>query len=215
MPVIGTLFALKNNIQRPSLPDGTNDNKGWRDQYQRGENMRPEKLCLVLLFASMTALAAPTEEALKAYDRGNYAEAANLLAPLVKDGDPVVQLRMGMLYYFGRGVKEDEFAAVDLWEKSAAQGNLDAMFQLGNAYTYGSEAFTKVPDPEMEAAKWYYKAGVGGHAEAQYSLGLMFLVGKGVVENREEALHWIKLAAAQGQAEAKRFLLMTDNRPDK
>lgn len=177
--------------------------------------MFQRKLFIALLIASGSAFAEPLDEAMKAYDNGNYSEAARMLAPFVRNGDPVVQLRMGMLYYFGRGVAENEIAAVELWGKSAAQGNLEAMFQLGNAYTYGSEAFTKVTDPEMEAAKWYYKAGEAGHAEAQYSLGLMFLVGKGVIEDRDEALRWIKLAATQGQAEAKRFLSLTDSKQGK
>lgn len=172
--------------------------------------MRPDKITpALLLLCSTLTQGSPIDDAMKAYDYGNYPEAARLLAPLAKDGDPVVQFRLGMLNFYGRGVEENEVAAVALWEKSAAQGNTEAMFQLGNAYTYGTHEYN-IPDPEMEAAKWYYKAAVAGHAEAQYSLGLMLLVGKGVVEDRNEALRWIRMAATQGQAEAKRFLQTTE-----
>lgn len=159
-----------------------------------------------LLFFSAAVRAAPLDDAIKAYDKGNYVLAAQLLTPLAKNGDAVAQLRLGMLNYYGRGMKENEPAAMELWEKSATQGNTEAMFQLGKAYTFGSQLAKSSADPDVEAAKWYYKAASSGHAEAQFSLGLMFLVGKGVVEDRAEALRWIRLAADQGQPEAKRFL---------
>ncbi len=164
-------------------------------------------LPLLILSFSTAALAGPLEDALQAYDKGNYVQAAQLLAPLAKNGDAVAQLRLGMLNYYGRGMKENEPAAMELWEKSAAHGNTEAMFQLGKAYTFGSQLAKSNADPDVEAAKWYYKAASAGHAEAQFSLGLMFLVGKGVVEDRAEAMRWIRMAADQGQPEAKRFMV--------
>ena len=169
--------------------------------------MKSANLLLACLLLCSTAVrAAPLDDAIQAYDKGNYVLAAQLLTPLAKNGDAVAQLRLGMLNYYGRGMKENEPAAMDLWEKSAAQGNAEAMFQLGKAYTFGAQIAKNIADPDVEAAKWYYKAASAGHAEAQFSLGLMFLVGKGVVEDRAEALRWIRLAADKGQAEAKRFL---------
>jgi len=61
-----------------------------------------------------------------------------------------------------------------------------------------------VPDPDREAALWYFQAASAGHAEAQYHLGLLFLAGKGVVDSRKEAMNWFRKAAAQGHPEAKR-----------
>lgn len=167
-------------------------------------------LATLMLFFSVMAQASPLDDAMQAYDTGNYTQAAKLLEPLVKSGNPIVQLRFGMLNYYGRGVKENELLAAGLWEKSAAQGNIEAMFQLGNAYTFSMQVAKNVSDPDLEAAKWYYKAASAGHAEAQFSLGLMLLAGKGVVEDRAEALRWIQLAANQGQAEAKRFISSTN-----
>jgi TPR repeat protein len=63
-----------------------------------------------------------------------------------------------------------------------------------------------VPDPDREAATWYFQAASAGHAEAQYHLGLLFLAGKGVIENRQEAARWMKKAASQGHPEAKKAL---------
>lgn len=41
-----------------------------------------------------------------------------------------------------------------------------------------------------------------GNPHAQYTLGYMYYYGQGVVEDVEEALKWIRLAAAQGDARA-------------
>jgi TPR repeat protein len=57
---------------------------------------------------------------------------------------------------------------------------------------------------------WYFQAASAGHVEAQYHLGLLFLAGKGVVENRQESARWMQKAAAQGHPEAKRALPKVD-----
>ncbi|HEX5515480.1 MAG TPA: sel1 repeat family protein [Gammaproteobacteria bacterium] len=41
-----------------------------------------------------------------------------------------------------------------------------------------------------------------GNPHAQYTLGYMYYYGQGVVEDVEEALKWIRLAAAKGDARA-------------
>lgn len=169
--------------------------------------MRLVKILLpILMMAALSAQAAPLDDAMQAFKAGKFPQAVSLFTPLANGGNAVAQLHLGLLYYHGRGVKEDELAAVYLWKKSADQGNIEAMFQLANAYTFGAQAIKSVADPELEAAQMYFNAANAGHAEAQYSLGMMFLVGKGVVKDRGEALRWIQMAAAQGHAEAKSFI---------
>lgn len=160
-----------------------------------------------LWLAAGTAFSAGSlEEGLAAYDSGDHKKAYAILAPIARAGDAVAQLKLGLLHYFGNGVKEDERAAVAWFRKSAESGNLDAMYQLGNAYTFGNEAAKLVADADVEAARWYHRAADAGHRDAQYALGLMFLAGKGVVQSQEEAAEWIARAAAQGHAEAQNFV---------
>jgi TPR repeat protein len=45
-----------------------------------------------------------------------------------------------------------------------------------------------------------------GNREAQYAVGYMYYYGQGVVEDRKKAGFWIKKAAEQGQADAKKAL---------
>lgn len=161
---------------------------------------------LALLLGAGAAFAEPIDEANRAYDAGRFKQAARLLDPLARHGNPTAQLRLGILYFQGHGVKEDERRAISWWRRSADQGNLDAMYQLGNAFTFGIDAAKTVPDPDREAAWWYFRAASAGHREAQYGLGLLFLAGKGVMESREEAMRWMHRAAEQGHADAKRFV---------
>ena len=161
---------------------------------------------LCFLIASTMCVADPLSDAQLAMESGNYNQAAQLLAPLANNGDPLAQYHLGMMSYYGQGVPEDEKLAIQWWKKAAAQGYVEAMFQLGSAYLFGSQAAKLVPNPDREAATWYFQAASAGHAEAQYHLGLLFLAGKGVIDNRKEAARWMKKAAMQGHVEAQKAL---------
>lgn len=142
--------------------------------------------------------------ALKAIESGRHTQAAQMLAPLANNGNVLAQYRLGVLYYNGQGIPEDEKQAIFWWKKAAAQGHAESMYQLGSAYLFGSSTAKFVSDPDREAATWYFQAASAGHADAQYHLGLLFLAGKGVVQNHQEAARWMKKAAAQGHPEAKK-----------
>jgi TPR repeat protein len=161
-------------------------------------------LCVLVLFCVLPVQAQTLEEGLKAYESGKHADAARILTPFAKQGTSSAQHRVGLMYFYGQGVPEDEKQAVFWLRKAAEQGNVDAMFEMGNAFLLGNQAAKLVADPDREAALWYFQAASAGHAVAQYHLGLLFLAGKGVVQSQKEAVTWFNKAAAQGHAEAKR-----------
>jgi len=164
-------------------------------------------LTLLLSGVSLSGLAQDSlEDAQNAMRAGRPNEAARILQLLADKGDAKSQLQLGMLYYTGKGVTENEKLAVELLTSSARQGNVEAMLQLGNAYTFGSETPKLVADADIEAAQWYFKAASAGNADAQYSLGLLFMAGKGVQKNDNEARNWMQKAAQQGHADAKNTL---------
>lgn len=138
--------------------------------------------------------------------KGRYADAVQTLEPLAKAGNPAAQYQLGLLYYSGNGVPEDEKKAVQLLTGSAQQGNVEAMYQLGNAYTFGSQTPQLVGDADVEAAKWYYLAATQGHADAQYSMGLLLLSGKGLDKNDKEAMYWMQQAAKNGHKDATGYV---------
>jgi len=53
-----------------------------------------------------------------------------------------------------------------------------------------------------EALKWYELSVEQDCEEAQYRLGLMYLEGKGVPANKEEALRLLRFAAKNGYEDA-------------
>jgi TonB family protein len=57
------------------------------------------------------------------------------------------------------------------------------------------------PQPS-EAAAWYWKAAYQGFSSAQYELGMMCAVGRGIPKNYANAYMWLSLASTSSEDEA-------------
>jgi len=145
-------------------------------------------------------------KAVELITQARHADAARLLEPLAKAGDAEAQYHLGLLHYAGKGVPENERKAVELLKSSAERGNVNAMYQLGNAFTFGNDTPRLVADADTEAAQWYYKAAKLGNADAQYSLGLLFMAGKGLEKSQKEATYWMQEAARNGHKDARSYV---------
>ncbi|MEO5577724.1 MAG: SPOR domain-containing protein [Sphingomicrobium sp.] len=84
--------------------------------------------------------------------------------------------------------------AVAIWRALADKGDLDAAFNLAQAYRLGRG----VPADSGEAKKWFEKAARAGHLDAQVSLGLLLFD----IGDRTAALMWLKRAADRGEPRA-------------
>lgn len=84
------------------------------------------------------------------------------------------------------------------FRNSAELGDANAMFKLGEIYSYG-EGVTEDANIAME---WFLKAAQVGNAEAMYKLGDMYYFGKGVTEDTNEAIIWYTKAANAGHSES-------------
>lgn len=60
-----------------------------------------------------------------------------------------------------------------------------------------------VPQSFAEAKKWLESAATQNHADAQYSLGLLYEQGEGVSQSVVETKKWYEKAAAQGHHDAQ------------
>ncbi len=67
-----------------------------------------------------------------AYENGSFSQAHELIKPLAENGHAEAQLILGDLYNAGKGVAQDNAAAVVWFHKAAEQGNVDAQFMLGH-----------------------------------------------------------------------------------
>ena len=116
-----------------------------------------------------------------------------------EQGDASARFSLGVMYFDGEGVPENNDEAVKWYRLAAEQGYAPAQVALGEAYSEGNV----VPQDDGEAVKWYRLAAEQGHAKSQHRLGRMYSTGEGVSENDAEAVKWYRLAAEQGDAPAQ------------
>jgi len=82
-------------------------------------------------------------------------------------------------------------------------GSVNAQRELGVMYATGGWSG---PKDLVEAARWYRLAAEKGHAESQYDLGFMLLLGEGGPKSVAEGLMWIERAGELGEYGAFRLL---------
>lgn len=85
--------------------------------------------------------------------------------------------------------------SVNWFTKSAAKGNIEAMFNLGVIYHFGGG--TEVPANEKEAVAWYTRAIDKGHVNSMNNLGELYLSQEGI-QDYKLALQWLTKAADKG-----------------
>ena len=116
--------------------------------------------------------------------------------------DADAQTRLGIMYFAGRGVPQNDREALRWFRRAAEQGYADAQFALGTMYFAGRG----VPQDDREAVRWFRRAAEQGNANAQVNLGQMYVRGRGVPQDDREAVRWFRRAAEQGNANAQNNL---------
>ena len=156
---------------------------------------------------SVSALA-DFQDGSAAFLLGNYEKAFAEFMPLAKQGNPLAQASLGMLYYKGHGVSQNYQEAMKWSTKAAEQGYSLAQYDLGVMYDKGQG----VPQDYQMAVKWWTKAAEQNHLGAQYNLGLMYAKLMSVPDDLITAYKWASMAAASGHEEATRLLNMLKKR---
>lgn len=133
----------------------------------------------------------PIDAGEAAYQKGKYPVALKLLQPLADEGDPRAQALVGLMYYHGRGLKQNDAEAAKWFRLAADQGEPRAQFNLGVMHAEGQG----VPQDYAEAIKWYRLAADQGEARAQFNLGVAYAEGQGVEQDYVTAYMWFNLAA--------------------
>lgn len=133
-------------------------------------------------------------------DRGDEEPAACWYTVAAVQGHPEAQRRLGLAYWFGKGVMEDEDLCLHWLRKAARQGDAEAMYLIGRHYAlpFG------IPGPT--AVKWYRKAADRGYARAMTFVGMAYREGKGVRQSYEKSLKWFRKAVDLEDALAMRCL---------
>lgn len=133
-------------------------------------------------------------------------EAASPMEPMKQECSPEAEehWRLGMAYYNGDGVEQDDDQAFYWFQKAAEQGHPEAQNMLGDCYNFG--LFLKVNEDENQAFFWYQKAAEQGNSNSQCNLGYCYANGTGVEQDHKQAVYWFKKAAEQGDEDAINWL---------
>ena len=156
-------------------------------------------LAIGLALALQQSAMAGFAEGATAYNNKNYAVALKEVAPLAKAGNADAQHLLGLMYYMGRGVKQDYKQALAWHRKAALQGKADAQYVVGAMYYTGNA----VIQDHKQAVGWFRKAAEQGHPDAQQVMGLMYRYQMaGMPQDNVIAYMLWNLAAAKGSANA-------------
>lgn len=94
--------------------------------------------------------------------------------------------------------------AYKIFKKLAEQGDAGAQTNLGHLYLGDAKGI--VPQDFAAALHWYSKAAAQHHANAHFSIGMLYLFGMGVPRDEVEAFRRIRTSAEQGYEYAQYFL---------
>ena len=97
----------------------------------------------------------------------------------------------------------DSIEDISLLIEAGKRGSVAAQRHLGACFATGDWIGEK---DEAKAIKWYTAAAEQGHAESQYDLGFMLLLGEGTDKNTLKGMEWLIKAAEQGNDSACELL---------
>lgn len=156
------------------------------------------------------------QQALAAYDAGNYPEAiSQFKIAWNKIGYPDSALFLGHIYILGQGTEVDIPEGIKWLKRAANQPyqnlsfnpaypdrsmpRIDAALTLGSIYLTGYG----VPQDKKEAVHWYKKAADTGHAPSTVILATLYQNGIGVEQDLKKAASLYKKAAEAGYGAAQ------------
>ena len=80
-----------------------------------------------------------------------------------EQGIAKAQFNLGVMYFEGRGVQQDDTEAVAWYRKAAEQGDNSAQFNLGWMYYYGRG----IEENYTIASEWFRETAKQGHERAR------------------------------------------------
>ena len=199
IPLVAPQGVFKpRSLQIPNAPKGPYndafDTRGFLQYRYRGTDPRHQeglvrsrrdakrtgmkKLFLVICFFSLCSSAFGTarEEAIAAWNKGDYPGYIKVLREMAESGDVDAQTSLGNCYSTGRGVPPNLKEAVTWYRKAVRARGLWGAVHAGKMIAWGSG----VPQDFQESVKWVRKAAQQGYFWPQGDLGVSYFKGEGV-----------------------------------
>ena len=120
-------------------------------------------------------------------------------------GDSRAETTLGLLYFNGEALAQNDDKAMEWFLRAKAKGNKLAEYYVSYMYFQGRGVEY---DPSA-AAEFYTVHAEEGLPSCQYFLGRMYLSGSGVAQDTKKAISWLAMAADQGDADAQYFLAVS------
>lgn len=128
-----------------------------------------------------------------------YQDAALLLERKASDGDPVSMYCMGEIDF--QVIPTNVPRALEWFKKSAELGYSQAQATLGAFYLKGLPGLLE--KDSKQGIELLAKAVRNKSLTARYNLGMAYLSGDGVPEDKEKAVQWLRVAEGQNFSEAQ------------
>jgi len=137
-------------------------------------------------------------DAVVAFDKADYRDAAALWEPLAKQGNPAAETGMGKLFDSGLGYAKNPARAVAWFQRAAEHGSAEAQCILGLKYLQGIDGISHDVDQGLTLMK---KAVDNGEIKCARQIGELYRSGLfGVKKDPVQALAWHRKGAELGDA---------------
>jgi len=137
------------------------------------------------------------DQAMLAYEKGDYKNALKLAEPLAEQGSPLAQNFLGVMYERGQGVIASKTKAADWYERAAGQGNVMAQVNLARVI---------LDDRPARAINWLKKASAKNYPPALATLGMLYAEGGKAPLSIQKAFSYLEKGASYGYAPAQMAL---------
>lgn len=128
-------------------------------------------------------------------------QALKAISKASENGHADAQYMLGLLYESGKYLEQNTTKAFELSLKAAKSGHVLAQTRVATHYENGIKNFLK-PNG-LDAEKWYRLAAEKGFNEAQYHLGMMYMLGEKINSDPYEGIYWLEEAAFNGHLMAQ------------
>ncbi|MEM7119664.1 MAG: tetratricopeptide repeat protein [Pseudomonadota bacterium] len=142
------------------------------------------------------------DEAMNAYNSGQFESAYEEFEILYGQGDPEAAYYLGRMHHQGEGVPQNFSQALNWYRTAADGGSAEAFFAMGQMYEKGQGS----PQDFTRAFESYQGASNRDHMTARKRLAMMHAEGLGTPVDYGEAARLMQTVADTGDPEAEQLL---------
>lgn len=161
--------------------------------------MRLLAALLLTLAASAVHADARLDNALAAYQRGDFASARLAFERLAREGVPAADYNLAVMHLRRERPDADPREALRLMARAADAGFVTAMVGLGELYERGQAPLVR---DLVQSVLWLRRAAEAGSVEGQLAVATAHYLGRGAALDKTQAARWFRLAAQQGDGGA-------------